>query len=402
MFTDYIPFFVAPTDTTPAADLAVWLSEYSYMAYSNVSLVVTARDNYPGHNFNEDDAKFYAANKEYATGGVYNKHVDGLYFTYGSRLRPDLHMKPGGLVYNFVQDTHITAFLEHEGIPYDIITDELVQKEGVELLERYRVVMSGTHPEYVTQDHFDAVREYLGRGGRFVYTGANGWFWSVSTPPSRPGAMESRNFANWAERFLRDGSRGGAIIETGRSTASLFGVEMSGMVFNGSGHYRKTADAADPRAAFLFEGVEGETFGDYGVDRVRGGAAGFEIDRANFRNGTPRHALVVARSEGLSAPIEDVKLLEMPLGISYHPDQTEPWAEANLVFFETSGGGAVLSTGSIAWVSSTLENDFDNDVARITRNALRRFLDPEPFPPVPASSADDVNRAPRDPEYGGR
>ena len=44
-------------------------------------------------------------------------------------------------------------------------------------------------------------------------------------------------------------------------------------------------------------------------------------------------------------------------------------------------GGAVFSTGSIAWCGSLSHNGYDNNVARITGNVLRRFLDPTPFRP---------------------
>ena len=52
---------------------------------------------------------------------------------------------------------------------------------------------------------------------------------------------------------------------------------------------------------------------------------------------------------------------------------------ADMVFFETPGGGAVWSTGSIAWATSLGPNGFENNVSRITENVLRRFLDPRPF-----------------------
>ena len=52
---------------------------------------------------------------------------------------------------------------------------------------------------------------------------------------------------------------------------------------------------------------------------------------------------------------------------------------ADMTFFETPKGGAVFSTGSIAWASSLAHNGYDNNVARITGNVLKRFLDPEPI-----------------------
>ena len=58
--------------------------------------------------------------------------------------------------------------------------------------------------------------------------------------------------------------------------------------------------------------------------------------------------------------------------------------KADVTFFEVEGGGAVFSTGSIAWSSVLAFKDFDNSVARLTTNVLNRFLDPTPFEVPPA------------------
>ena len=380
-FREYVTFFVAAPKNQPRAHLALWLADYDYYAYSNITVVATAQQNYPGHNFNSSDVDFLLENPEYGTGGVYNMHVDGRYFAYGSRLRPDLHMKPNGLVtYNFVQDTHIIAFLENAGIPYDIITDELVDEEGLALLEQYRAIVSSSHPEYPTAAMFDAIRDYTDNGGRFFYGGGNGWFWATGRHPSQPGALESRNFHPIGERYLTNGRQGGLMAETGRLNAPVFGVEMSAMVFNGSSAYRRLESCNDPRAVWIFEGTrEGEVFGDYGVDRVCGGVVGFEIDRYDPGSGAPRHTLHLATAEPLKETIEYVHLSSLPLSVSYQPPKVEVSGGADMVFFETQNGGAVFSTGSIAWFSSTLENEFNNDVATISRNVIERFLDPSPF-----------------------
>src|SRR5262249_59340938 len=75
----------------------------------------------------------------------------------------------------------------------------------------------------------------------------------------------------------------------------LCGVGFSAQgAFEGS-HYRRLPDAGDPRAAWIFEGIGAEIIGDFGLSG--GGAAGFELDRADFRLGTPPNALILARSE---------------------------------------------------------------------------------------------------------
>jgi N,N-dimethylformamidase len=52
------------------------------------------------------------------------------------------------------------------------------------------------------------------------------------------------------------------------------------------------------------------------------------------------------------------------------------------VYFTTEGGGAVFSTGSIAWAGSLAHNDYRNDISVLTGNVLRRFAAPEPIPAI--------------------
>jgi N,N-dimethylformamidase len=399
-FVEYITFFVAAPKGQPTARLAFWASDYNYLAYVGISLGVTAKKNYPSHSWNEADLDFYREHPEYAVGGMYDTHVDGRNFGYGTRLRPDLGLKPGALTYNFPADTHVTAFLEHFGFDYDVITDELVDEEGLELLDQYDVIISSTHPEYVAIGMLNAIGDYTVNGGRFMYIGGNGYFWSVGQHAELPGVMESRNFFDIADRYLSNGQRGGLMVETGLSTGPFVGVECSAMIFNGSSAYRRLPDSENPRSAWIFEGTtEGEVFGDYGIDRVHGAAAGFEIDKFNPSNGAPRHVLNLATSEPLREKIEEVKTATAPLSVHYTPAPPADHGQADIVFFETPNGGAVFSTGSITWMSSTPERDYDNDVAKITRNVVRRFLDSAPFTTVNFNELKDVTRIPPNPEY---
>ncbi|MBT4907464.1 MAG: hypothetical protein HON62_11320 [Rhodospirillaceae bacterium] len=56
-----------------------------------------------------------------------------------------------------------------------------------------------------------------------------------------------------------------------------------------------------------------------------------------------------------------------------------PNVRADMTFFETPGGGAVFSVGSIAWPGSLPHNGYDNNVSRICENVLGRFVDDTPF-----------------------
>ena len=400
-FDEYITFFVAAPKNKPTAKIALWMADFDYLAYSNISIGIYAENNYPGHSWNKSDAAFLEKNKPFATGGVYNKHVDGSYFTYATRLKPDLGMKPNGiLAYNFVADTHISSFLESKGYEYDIITDEIIHEEGLDLLKQYPVVISSTHPEYPSAKIYDAMEEYSNEGGRFMYVGANGFFWNTNLHPTNKNIFESRNFSALGERFLESGLRGGLNLEVGKTPWAAFGVHTSGMVFTGSSPYKKTKDAENPRAKWIFKGTtEGDTFGEYGIDQVRGGAAGFEVDAADYARGTPRNALILAEGNSFEGTVEDLIVSQLPLAIVYHPSEAEPIIKASMTFFETPKGGAVFTTGSITWMSSTLENNYQNDVAIITKNIIDRFLDPTPFPKVDTENLEKVKRVLGNPKY---
>jgi N,N-dimethylformamidase len=58
-----------------------------------------------------------------------------------------------------------------------------------------------------------------------------------------------------------------------------------------------------------------------------------------------------------------------------------PMVRADMVFLEAPMGGAVFSTGSVAWATSLCHHNYENNVSRITENVFTRFLDPEPFCP---------------------
>src|SRR5262249_43343625 len=143
-----------------------------------------------------------------------------------------------------------------------------------------------------------------------------------------------------------------------------------------SSFYRRTAASHDPRAAFLFDKIEGDIIGDFGA--WGNGAAGLEIDCYDATLGSPPHALVVASSENHSNAFLLVN--EEMLSNSRGVDATlNSRIKADIVFFETPSGGAVLSTGSIAFVASLAHDNYSNNVSRLLRNALDRFLDPDPF-----------------------
>src|SRR5215216_6028653 len=79
---------------------------------------------------------------------MYEYHPDGSGVMYSSRRRPVLNLRPGADGWAFTADTNLGAFLEGRGRAFHIATDEDLHDEGAGLLGRYRVVVTGSHPEY--------------------------------------------------------------------------------------------------------------------------------------------------------------------------------------------------------------------------------------------------------------
>ena len=384
----FVPFFVRPPPGQARARIAFLASTATYIVYINnrARFASSATELYHGRVTVMDAVD--ALMIEYPEIGVstYDRHTDGSGVCYASRLRPATNVRPSGRHWNFNLDLFIVDWLEHLGVDYDVITEEDLHEEGVDLLRPYTVVLTGSHPEYDSVEMLDAFDAYLRRGGRLMYMGGNGFYWRIAHHPTRRGVLEVRRAEGGVRAWDAEpgeyyhsftGESGGLWRRQGRAPQKLAGVGFISQGFDACSYYRRLPDSRDPRAAFMFEGVEDEILGDFGV--IQGGAAGIEIDCADPALGTPPHALVVARSENHSNTYELVaEEVRIPHGAANAVQN--PDIHADITFFETPGGGAVFSTGSIAYAGSLSWNGFDNNIARLTTNVLRRFADPTPFP----------------------
>ncbi len=392
----HVTFFVRPPPGTATARLAFLASTATYMAYSNYRWHMSEPFAEVAETFwttlTPNDV-FLQEHGEFGL-STYDTHADGSGVRYASRLRPVLNMAPRTPLWSFNPDTHILAWLERCGFAFDVITDEDLHREGAGLLQPYRAVVTGTHPEYYTTPMWDGMRGYLSRGGRLAYLGGNGFIWRCAFSDEWPGALELRRAEDGiryrdeepGEYYLEfTGEYGGLWRRLGMAPQALVGVGTVAVGFDRSGFYRRTPESLDPRASFIFEGIgRDELIGTFGIQG--GGASGSEIDATDPRLGTPRHALVVARSEGHSA---DTWLVPDETGFHHSAMDgvQNPDIRADMTFFETPSGGAVFSTGSIAWGASLPHAGWQNNVATVTGNVLNRFLDPEPFA-MPAGTPD--------------
>ena len=388
---DELPFYVRPRRGRPTADVLFVASTYTYQAYANHARASTDADfrervaAWNAYPHNADDHPEYGRS-------TYNRHRDGSGICYSSRLRPVLTLRPRYLTFldargsglrHFSADTHLLDWLEAHGIRHDVVTDEDVEAEGAALLAPYATVLTGSHPEYHTARTLDAHAGYLEGGGRLVYLGGNGFYWRIATSAAVPGVIEVRRaeggIRTWDAQVgeyyhALDGAYGGLWRRNGRPPQQLVAVGFSGQgLFEGS-YYRRQPGADDLRAAWILAGVKNDVIGDFGLSG--GGAAGFELDRADPRLGTPAGAIVVASSEGhgpsfVVVPEELLTHLTTVTG-----ERLSRLLRADMTYAELPGGGAIFAVGSITFCGSLSHNRYDNDVSRILRNVLERFRAP--------------------------
>jgi len=387
-FDFWVPFFVRPKRGTATSTVAFLASTATYTVYMNnrarFMSVVTER--YQGRLALIDPIDELLIEFPEMTPSTYDRHSDGSGVSYSSRLRPVANVRPTGRHWNFNIDLFLVDWLEHLGGDYDVITEEDLHREGLDLLKPYRVILTGSHPEYDSTEMLDALEAWLRQGGRLMYMGGNGFYWRIAHHPTREGLIEVRRAEDGVRAWDADpgeyhmaftGEYGGLWRRNARAPQRLAGVGFISQGFDHCSYYRRTPAADDPRGAWIFSGIPDELIGNFGV--LQGGAAGLEIDAVDAKLGTPPHALLLARSENHSNTYELVaEEVLVPHGATdaiINPD-----IHADMVFYETPGGGAVFSTGSIAYMGSLGWNKFDNNVARLTANVLNRFKDPSPFP----------------------
>ena len=385
---DYVPFVVRPPRGTARAELALILPTASYWAYGNQHMSVEGREweNVVGSFTEVSPTELFLHEHPEFGCSLYDEHSDGSGVCYSSRLRPLLYTRPGEALWQLPADTHIIDWLEEKGIAFEIITEDDLDAEGDSLLAPYRCVMTGTHPEYPSTAMLDAIANFQGRGGRFIYFGGNGFYWRTSYHPTLPGVIEMRRAEDGIRSWAAEGGEyyhsftgelGGMWRRMGRAPQSVAGAGMTAQGFDSSTYYERTSESFDDRAAFIFGGVgDDERIGAFGY--LGGGAAGWEVDRADYALGTPRHALVVATATDFSSNYHWMTE-EMTHTHAAITGETCPFVRADMVFYETLNGGAVFSTSSIAWAGSLAHDNYDNNVSRITENVIRRFLDRTPF-----------------------
>jgi N,N-dimethylformamidase len=387
---DHIPFFVRPKRGTATAKTAILFPTMTYLAYANETHKSMGKHQavFPDRVLVKDPLDHYLADHPEFGVSLYDTHSDGSGNCYSSRLRPIPSLRPkyrqwlAGSPRHLAGDLYLVDWLEALGFDYDAITDHDLHFEGEALLADYRVVITGTHPEYWSGPMRAAMVAYLGAGGRLMYLGGNGYYWVTGIDAERPHVIEVRkgiagtrawNSEPGELHMSTTGELGGLWRHRGKPPNEIAGNGFKAMGWHApTPGFKRQSGSFDRRAAFIFEGIgPDETIGNFGLSI--GGAAGDELDRIDFALGSPPHTLLLASASGYNEHfipvIEDhLELQEMVIREQF------ALVRADMVFYETKNGGAVFSCGAISWCGSLSHNRYENNVSRITENVLRNFL----------------------------
>ena len=216
-----------------------------------------------------------------------------------------------------------------------------------------------------------------------MYMGGNGFYWRIAYHKDKPGIIEVRRAEGGVRSWIAEageyyhsftGEYGGMWLRQGRPPQALCGVGFTSQGFDISAPYHRLPDSFDDRAAFIFKGVDDDgLIGDSGL--LGGAAGGFELDRADPKHGTPPNALIVATTMGRHTDTYLLVPEELHYTAANVSGTTSPMVRADMVFYETMGGGAVFSTGSIAFAGALSPGDYKNNASRVIDNVLKRFLD---------------------------
>ncbi|MYW92958.1 N,N-dimethylformamidase large subunit [Amycolatopsis rubida] len=386
--SDTVPFIVVPRPDDARNKVLVVLPTFTYLAYANEALF-TGLD---AGAMTDQDVTVEAVDQAHVGDSsfglsMYDTHPDGSGVTTSSARRQIVNMRRGYRMWlvdagrSFSSDMYLIEWLARRGIEADVVTDYEIHSRGAEYLAPYAAVLSGSHPEYTSEEMLDALTAYRDNGGGLLYLGGNGWYWVTGVASAEPLVVEIRRgqagIRCWESlpgevTLTSTGRPGGLWRHRGRPPQALCGVGFAAQGWGRSEPYSRSEAAADPEWAWVFEGVDEDPIGAYG--EVMGGAAGDEIDRVDRALGTPPQAVILASSRGHSNFYQRA-IEEIPMNLPEHGGgEQDPEVHADIVYFRTPGGGEVFSTGSIAWSGALLHNKTDNGVSRMTENIVRAFV----------------------------
>ncbi|KAL9183994.1 hypothetical protein ACHAXT_002080 [Thalassiosira profunda] len=384
-----LPLFICSLLGGERKKLCVLISTFTYVMYGNHARAdytarwMTRAEEWMAYPRNPSNYPNYGRS-------TYNFHTDGSGICFASHLRPLFNLRPGYFSFgdsacsglrHFPADTHLIAFLHHHNIEYDVVTDHELHKDGVAAIAGYQTLVTGTHPEYHTENSLNAIQQFRDDcSGNIMYLGGNGFYWRIEAEDDEASFLEIRRAEDgvrtWASEpgeyfhMLGGGSYGGLWRRNDRPPQRLVGVGFAAQGSFEGMPYRRVC--YDEEMDWLFEGVESELLGDFGFSG--NGAAGFELDRVDRRlDGEDYDITILAQAfdednKFMLPPEEVLTTYSILSGTS-----ADRARRSDMVYFRMASGAQVFSAGSITFCGSLPWNDYANNIATIVGNVIEQF-----------------------------
>lgn len=371
--TERIPFFVAPS--APTASLAFVAPTATYLAYADEYLpphlyewVGTDR----GHEFARDNQ----------LRSLYDYHGDGSGVSLVSTRKPKATLRDDyryplcGDPHNLPVDLHFLKFCARQGIAIDVLTDADLHMGGLQLVARYRAVLTGSHPEYLSVQMEQAYRDFVANGGHLAYLGGNGF---AATVAYRDDLMELRRGPTQSGRtwdgplaemnLALTNEPGGYLRDRGKGEYNLVGVGIALMGFSPALPYQRAEASYSNDFAWLFDGVD-DTFGETGI--VQGAAAGYEVDAVNFQLGSPSDIVILATATGFPDSYVD------DAGKWFEGGSSERLAHrrCDMTYRSHASGGSIFTASSVSFLGGLPHRGHENSLGRLVLNLLRHISMP--------------------------
>jgi N,N-dimethylformamidase len=347
------PWVVAPAQ--PGAPIAVLASTNTWNAYNNFG----GRSNYinpnglppvPAVNVRLENVRYRAREMQefYSTADgacpplsferpePFNHVPLETRVTDPIRGRNESHLAP--------TEWRLLGWLEREGHAYDLYADYQLH-DGTLNLAAYKVLILNTNHEYWSGEMYTRVKAWVTeRGGKLMYLGGDG----IDGPIEFLDEATVRHHNSFENVDVsganREGTKEIRFDVLFESPARLLGVVLTTEGIMSGAPFRVLDET---HWAFAGTGLKnGALFGEKSLhERAHGGASGHETDKIS--RSSPKNLEHLAK------------------GIN--PDN----GGADMVFYETTSGGAVFSAGSITYPACLL---VDVHLSRITNNVIQKFL----------------------------
>ncbi len=259
---------------------------------------------------------------------------------YLENVRSD-HLVPG--------DIRIARWLEKQKYSYSMLTDWDIDRDyaadgKLDMLNPAvtPVLIIGTHNEYWSQPMYDALTQYLDRGGNIMVLGGNSLHWRVAlTTDPATGNRTVEKFANWTpaekEKLLGIGPYNGQYSHC-----------YSNLGQSSTSHWAYTSPLAVPTGVYMGGGGEMKTpTNECTATGNRATAVGWELDYADVR---------FARSWARLAGLDSIQ------------------NKSDVFYFQRPSSGSVFVAGSITFGQSLIADANSSGVmTKLVQNVLTRM-----------------------------